>query len=233
MHYRQCIYAGPVQNTGTAHSRCSRFGLCWSGSGPIQLTIVSTAYLFVWKLLCAKGERRLAGSGEEGATMQLSKGARTMGRVGALVASASSMLVFAGPASAAGDTATAYDYGHAQFSVQLTGDEIRDGGDRDGDAVARLDLDPYSERVCYVVTWRGLEGDVTDFHIHSAPRHNDGPVFLNLFNDRHFDGEYNTVAACVHSDESKIRDIIEDPSDYYLMLHTTAHHAGALRGQLD
>ena len=186
-----------------------------------------------WKSLCAKGERRLAGSGEEGATMQLSKGARTMGRVGALAASASSMLVFAGPASAAGDTATAYEYGHAQFSVQLTGDEIRDGGDRDGDAVARLDLDPYNERVCYVVTWRGLEGDVTDFHIHSAPRHNDGPVFLNLFNDRHFDGEHNTVAACVHSDESKIRDIIEDPSDYYLMLHTTAHHAGALRGQLD
>ena len=181
----------------------------------------------------AKGERRLAGSGEEGSTMQLSKGARTMGRVGALVASASSMVVFAGSASAAGVTATSYEYGHAQFSVQLTGDEIRDGGDRDGNAVARLDLDPYNERVCYVVTWRGLEGDVTDFHIHAAPRHNDGPVFLNLFIDRNYDGEYNTVADCVHSDESKIRDIIEDPSDYYLMLHTTAHHAGALRGQLD
>jgi hypothetical protein len=165
--------------------------------------------------------------------MQLSKCARTMGRVGALVASASSMLVFAGPASAAGDIATAHEYGHAQFSVQLTGNEIRDGGDRDGDAVARLDLDPENERICYVVTWRGLDGDVTDFHIHSGSRHSDGPVFVDLFNDRRFDGDRHTIADCVHSDESKIRAIIEEPSDYYLMLHTTAHHAGALRGQLD
>ena len=165
--------------------------------------------------------------------MQLSKGARAMGRIGACVASASSMLVFAGPASAAGDTATAYEDGHEQFSVQLTGDEVRDGGDRDGDAVARLDLDPVNERVCYVITWRGLAGDVTDFHIHAGPRRGDGPVFVDLFNDKHFDGNQNTVANCVHSDRSKIRAIIDEPSDYYLMLHTTAHYAGALRGQLD
>jgi hypothetical protein len=183
--------------------------------------------------LCEKGDRWLAGSGEEGSTMQLSKGTRTMGRVGALVASASSMLVFAGPASAAGDTAVSYEHNHAQFSIQLTGDEVHDGGDRDGDGVARLDLDPENERVCYVITWRGLEGDVTDFHIHSGPRRSDGPVVVDLFNDRHFDGERGTVANCVHSDRSKIRDIIDEPSDYYLMLHTTPHHAGALRGQLD
>jgi len=48
-----------------------------------------------------------------------------------------------------------------------------------------------------------------------------------------FDGERNTVADCVHSDRSKINAIIDEPSDYYLMLHTTPHHAGALRGQLD
>ncbi|MGH3549027.1 MAG: CHRD domain-containing protein [Pseudonocardiaceae bacterium] len=165
--------------------------------------------------------------------MQLSKGARTMGRVGACVASAASMLVLAGSASAAGDTTRSYEHGHEIFTVQLTGDEVRDGGDRDGNAVARLDLDPENERVCYVITWRGLDGDVTDFHIHAAPRRSDGPVFVDLFNDRHFDGDRNTVADCVHSDRSKIRDIIDDPSDYYLMLHTTPHHAGALRGQLD
>lgn len=165
--------------------------------------------------------------------MRLSKGARTMGRLGVFVASVSSMVVFAGPASAAGDIATTYERGHAQFSVHLTGDEIRDGGDREGEGVARLDLDPENERVCYVLTWRGLDGDVTDFHIHAAPRRSDGPVFVDLFNDRHFDGEQHTVANCVHSDRSKIRAIIDEPSDYYLMVHTTAHHSGAIRGQLD
>ena len=180
-----------------------------------------------------EGQRGWPAAARKVRQMQLSKGARAIGRVGAFVASASSMLVFAGPASAAGETATGYEHGHAQFSVQLTGDEIHDGGDRHGDAVARLDLDPDNERICYVITWRGLEGDVTDFHIHDAPRHSDGPVFVNLFNDRHFDGERNTVADCVYSDRSKINAIIDEPSDYYLMLHTTPHHAGALRGQLD
>lgn len=165
-------------------------------------------------------------------TMKQSKGARTLGRIGAVLASAASIVALAGPASAAAVT-TAYDHSHEQFSIYLTGDELRDGGDHYGRGFARLDLDPRNERVCYVLTWSRLDGDVTAFHIHAGPRHSDGPVWINFFNNERFDGDRGTVANCVHADRGKIRDIIDEPSDYYLTVHTTAHEMGAIRGQLD
>jgi hypothetical protein len=156
-----------------------------------------------------------------------------MGRVGICLAFVSSVLIFAGPASAAEGVATAHGYGHDQFSVYLTGDEVRDGGDREGQGFARLDLDPENERVCYVITWRRLDGEVTALHLHASPRRSDGPHWIDFFNNQHFDGKEHTVANCVRSDRWKIRAVVNEPSDYYLMVHTTAHEAGAIRGQLN
>jgi hypothetical protein len=164
--------------------------------------------------------------------MQYKKGTRTMGRVSVCLAFVSSILVFAGPASASEEFATTHEHGHDQFSVYLSGNEVRDGGDREGRGFARLDLDPDNERVCYVITWNRLEGDVTALHLHASPRHSDGPHWIDFFNNERFDGERNTVANCVHSDRWKIRAAIDEPSSYYLMVHTTAHEAGAIRGQL-
>jgi hypothetical protein len=167
--------------------------------------------------------------------MRCKKGTRTIGRVGVCLAFVSSILVFAGPASAAEEVATGHEHehGHAPFSVYLTGEEVRDGGDHEGSGVARLDFDPENERVCYVITWRRLEGEVTALHLHASPRRSDGPHWIDFFNNKHFDGEQNTVASCVHSDRWKIRAVINEPSDFYLMVHTTAHEEGAIRGQLD
>ena len=164
--------------------------------------------------------------------MQYKKNSRTMGRVGIFLAFVSSILVLAGPGSAAAVVVTEHEHGHEQFSVYLTGNEVRDGGDRDGWGVARLDLDPENERVCYVITWHGLDGAVTALHLHVAPRRNDGPHWIDFFNNEHFDGERNTVANCVRSSRWKIRAVIDEPFDYYLMVHTTTHEAGAIRGQL-
>jgi CHRD domain-containing protein len=165
--------------------------------------------------------------------LQFKKRTRTIGRVGVCLAFVSSMLVLAGPASAATEqVATSHEHGRDQFSVYLTGDEVRDGGDHDGWGVARLDLDPENERVCYAITWRRLDGAVTALHLHASPRRSDGPHWIDFFNNEHFDGERNAVTNCVHSDRWKIRAVINEPSDYYLMVHTTAHEAGAIRGQL-
>ncbi|MGH3866978.1 MAG: CHRD domain-containing protein [Pseudonocardiaceae bacterium] len=175
----------------------------------------------------------MAGKGKEGPTMQHSKTARTMGRVVASLASVWSMLVLAGPALAAEKVATVHEYGHDQFSVYLTGDEARYGGDREGRGFARLDLDPENERVCYVITWSRLEGEVTALDLHASPRRGDGPRWISFFNNERFDGYRRTISSCVYSERWRILAVINDPSYYYLTLRTTAHEAGAIRGQLD
>jgi hypothetical protein len=164
--------------------------------------------------------------------VQFKKGSRTLGRVGVCLAFVSSILVFAGPASAAEQFATSHEYGHDQFTVYLNGDEARYGGDRDGSGVARLDFDPENERVCYVITWRRLEGAVTSFDLQMSPRHSDGPHWIGFFDNERFDGDRNTVASCVHSSPWRIRAVMDEPYDYYLVVRTTAHQSGAIRGQL-
>ncbi len=156
-----------------------------------------------------------------------------MGRAGACLAFASSILVFAGPAASAQEVSTAYHHDQRQFLVELSGDELRGGGDRHGRGVAGLDFDAEHERVCYYIQWDRLDGAVTAFHLHHAPRHEDGGHWIDFFNDRHFDGDRNTVADCVYSSREKIDEVLDDPSDFYLNLHTTAHRDGAIRGQLD
>lgn len=167
--------------------------------------------------------------------MQHSAGIRKIGRVGACLAFASSILLFVGPGSAsAQEFATDYyHHGPHQFLVQLDGDQLEDGGDHDGRGVAGLDFDAEHERVCYYINWDRLDGDVTAFHLHRAPRHHDGDIWINFFNDEHYDGDHGAVADCVHASRDQIDAVLDDPSDFYLNLHTTVHHMGALRGQLD
>ncbi|MGH3832486.1 MAG: CHRD domain-containing protein [Pseudonocardiaceae bacterium] len=167
--------------------------------------------------------------------MQYKKGARAIGRVVACLAFASSVLVFTGPASASAAVPTAqeYGYGHEQFSVYLTGDGVRDGRDPDGQGFARLDFDPENNRVCYAVRWRRLEGEVTAFQLRVGSRFDRGPVLINFFNHERYNGDGDTVVDCVYGDLSRIRDVREDPSNYYLALRTTARGDDAIRGQLD
>lgn len=165
--------------------------------------------------------------------MQQSTTIRKLGQAGACLAFASSILVFAGPAASADEVTTGYHHGHAQFLVELSGHELEDGGDHDGRGTVALDFDVDNERVCYYVKWNRLEGAVTAFHLHHAPRHEDGGHWIDFFNDKHFDGDGETVADCVHSSRDKIYEVLDDPSDFYLNLHTTAHKSGAIRGQLD
>lgn len=171
--------------------------------------------------------------------MRYKKGARAIGRVGVCLAFASSALVFAGPASASAAVPTAqehgYGYGHGyeQFSVYLTGDEVRHGGDPDGQGFAHLDFDPENDRVCYAVRWRRLEGEVTAFQLRVGSRFDRGPVLINFFDHERYNGDGGAVVDCAYGDFARIRDVREDPSHYYLAIRTTARGDDAIRGQLD
>lgn len=174
----------------------------------------------------------MAHNDKKGATMRHRLGVRKMGWAGTCLAFASSILVFAAPNSASAHEDPVHQDGYRHFAVYLNGDELRDGGDHNGWGMARLDLDPERETACYFLTWDRLDGVVTAFHLHAAPRGHDGPHWFDFFNDQHFRGKHNKTSGCVHSPRGKILEVINDPSDYYFAVHTTEHKEGALRGQL-
>lgn len=156
-----------------------------------------------------------------------------LGLVGTCLAFASSFLVFAQPASAATHETDPVRQEHFRhIAVYLSGKELRDGGDSKGWGMARLDFDPDRETVCYLLSWRDLDGVVTAFHLHAAPRGHDGPHWVDFFNGQHFDGKWSDTSGCVHTPRGKILDVINAPSDYYVNVHTSAHKEGSLRGQL-
>ncbi len=164
--------------------------------------------------------------------MLRSKGVRGMGHVGASLAFASSMLMLAGPIPAlAHEVNRVHQDSNGHFSVQLTAQESVNGGDRDGQGFARLDLDPQQGKACYEITWKNLDGMVTAFHLHAGRRGSEGPHWIDFFNDKNLAGE-QTVSDCVTSTREKIEAVINDPSGYYLQVHTTAFEKGAIRGQL-
>ncbi|MGH3769014.1 MAG: CHRD domain-containing protein [Pseudonocardiaceae bacterium] len=164
--------------------------------------------------------------------MRHREGIRKIGWAGTCLALASSILFLAKPTPAAADDYRLYQDGYRHFAVYLSGNELGDGGDHEAWGMARIDFDAAHESACYVITWDRLEGAVTAFHLHAAPRHHDGPHWIDFFNDQHFNGPRNSSSGCVHSPRGKILDVINDPADYYFNIHTTAHKDGAIRGQL-
>lgn len=175
----------------------------------------------------------MAHNDKKGVPMRLRVSIRNAGWAGTCLAFASSIVMLAPPASAAAqDSDPVRQDGYRHFAVFLTGNEVKDGGDHNGWGMARLDLDPARETACYFLTWNRLDGVVTAFHLHAAPRGNDGPHWFDFFNEQHFDGKRNETSGCVYSPREKILEVINGPSDYYFAVHTVAHKNGALRGQL-
>ncbi len=156
-----------------------------------------------------------------------------MKRVGACLVAVSSILLLAGPASAAHDISVAHQSGNGHFSIQLSGREVPEGGDSDGRGSATLDLKPQEEMACFTITWNQLDGEVTALHLHVAARGSEGPHWIDFFNDQRFPGAQNQTSGCVPSPRDKINSVINRPTDYYLNVHSTAFVKGAIRGQLN
>jgi hypothetical protein len=81
-------------------------------------------------------------------------------------------------------------------------------------------------RVCW--TFANLKGldTVTAAHIHQAPKGKSGKIVVPFFA-----GALKNHG-CVKTDDSVIKAIENNPSNYYVNIHTTKYPAGAIRGQL-
>jgi hypothetical protein len=123
--------------------------------------------------------------------------------------------------------------GGRPLSTTLTGaEEFPSPGDADATGQADLKLNQGKNRVCFDVSWAGIDGTVFAGHIHVGPPGVAGPIVVTLFEGA-FAGT-DAVSDCVGNvDRSLIKDIRHDPSAYYVNVHSQPNFpGGAVRGQL-
>jgi hypothetical protein len=121
------------------------------------------------------------------------------------------------------------------FSGLLSGDQEVPGpkpaGDPDGTATGYLAA--VDNRVNFAFTWAGI-GAPTDGHVHEGAVGTNGPVVQALFSSpTGLPATVNGVAGVVHSVKTDvIKKIRNNPTGFYLNLHTAEFPGGAVRGQV-
>ena len=150
-------------------------------------------------------------------------------------------LALAGAASAARlDFA---DHGGRSFSTVLTGEaEVNDEGvpnqgDPDGSGTAIITVNPGQEEVCWAIETEGIDLPATGAHIHEGAVGEVGDVVVPLtppeaVTPSDEDDEVGFSSGCAEVSREVALDILKNPEDYYVNVHTNEFPAGAIRGQL-
>lgn len=124
--------------------------------------------------------------------------------------------------------------GGRKFSTQLTGEAevtaagVPNQGDLDGTGSASITINVGQSRVCWDIDVAGIAAP-TRGHIHKAPATTTGGIVVGFFEAGTVDLNGCTTAPV---DRALLRDIIQNPQDYYVNVHNADFPAGALRGQL-
>lgn len=122
--------------------------------------------------------------------------------------------------------------------VFATGD-AGEPGHNGAEGAADIAVDPDANTVSFEVEYSevtGPFGDGPGLHIHEGARDENGPVVVFLASGHQLDdhAEDGVISGTIQvdRDEFDVRDIIDDPHDYYVNLHADDFPAGAIRGQL-
>jgi hypothetical protein len=144
---------------------------------------------------------------------------RTLRIVGAgLAAAAAVTLSIAGPAYAV-------DPGSGTTVVALnTGQETTDAR---GGAHGLFSYRIVGDQLCYTLSVSGLSAPAAAAHIHLAPRGVAGNIVIPLVVQPETDFALTT---CVT--DADVPAVAEDPSLYYVNVHTSTYPGGEVRGQL-
>lgn len=124
--------------------------------------------------------------------------------------------------------------GIVTLDTALTGAaEVPGPGDPDGSGDATIALDPFTDDVCFDVSWSQI-GRPFAAHIHKGSPTVAGPVRVELFaSSEPLPRTIKAVQGCVRNVDSDLIDrIIANPDRFYVNVHTNAYPAGAIRGQL-
>lgn len=117
--------------------------------------------------------------------------------------------------------------GGRPFTTGLSGaSEVPGPGDPDGTGTAHLTLNQGQGEVCFDITVANIDAAIGG-HIHVGTSDVAGPVVVNLLGTTP-----SVLSGCVEADKDLIKDIRQNPEDYYVNVHTAPFPAGAVRGQL-
>ncbi len=128
--------------------------------------------------------------------------------------------------------ATAADAGRP-FSTPLTGaEEAPNPGDANATGQSDITLNQGLNQVCFDLSWADVDGEVFAAHIHVAPAGVAGPIVVTLFTGS-FAGTDSASGCAENVDPELIKAIRQDPSAYYVNVHSRPNFpGGAIRGQL-
>lgn len=129
-------------------------------------------------------------------------------------------LVVAAPALAGG----------RPLSADLAASNEVGGGDGDATGSAHVWLNQGQESVCFEIETAGLMTPPVAAHIHAGPAGVNGGVVVDFEWGANGDGA--VASGCVTADADVIKDIRQNPDQYYVNVHNPTVPTGAVRGQL-
>jgi hypothetical protein len=112
-----------------------------------------------------------------------------------------------------------------QFARMNGAQEAPGPGDPDGRGAAFIDVNADAGEVCADVRWTGID-EPTGMHIHRGAWGVQGPIVVGFFSP-------GPGTRCVAADPDLVREIRDEPREFYLNVHTGPFPAGAIRGQLE
>jgi hypothetical protein len=115
------------------------------------------------------------------------------------------------------------------FKIALTGDsEVPGPGAKHGSGEADLTFDTSKGNVCYTLHAKGIMTS-TMAHIHKGAVGVAGPPVAPLTPPNSTEG---MSSGCAPLPADVLSDILANPANYYVNIHTSAYPKGALRGQI-
>jgi len=128
----------------------------------------------------------------------------------------------------AGSTESAQSGGAwTKFSAKLSGDNEVPAADPDGSGTAAVKV--RGTEVCFDLKWSGFEAIMS--HIHKGAAGTNGDVLVPFFTSES-PLDANSKSGCVTAKESVVKNIVANPSNYYVNVHSPEFPKGAARGQL-
>ncbi len=122
-------------------------------------------------------------------------------------------------------TVTAHEGG---LSTKLNGEkEVPGPGDPDATGRAHIDPKPKKGQVCFEITYQGMKKPNLG-HIHEGDKETAGPPVVTLFEGN----ENSPIEGCVDAEKALLKQIKENPNQFYVNLHNGEYPNGAIRGNL-